>query len=214
MTIAALVAAVAISIPAIGAHTWLHSGAAEHVYPLSKVPAKPVVMVLGAGVQPDGTPLPYLRARLALAKKLYESGTVKAILVSGDNGQVEYNEVDPMRAWLTERDVPGKQVVADYAGFDTYDSCVRAHEVFGVDAMIVVTQSFHIERAVSVCRQSGVDTVGVGDDSVRRYPVAWRESVFREYGAGIKAVWDVQSGRAPKYLGKHETGIDEALATD
>ncbi len=168
-------------------------------------------MVLGAQVYPDGTPSPYLQARLDIARKLYEAGKAEAILVSGDNGQQQYNEVDPMRSWLIERNVPAQKVVGDYAGFDTYDSCVRARKIFGVSTMIVTTQSFHLDRAIALCRSVGIDTVGVGDDSVRRYRATWMKSVVREYGAGVKATWESLLGGQPRYLGERETSIDEAL---
>src|ERR687893_668968 len=78
------------------------------------------------------------------ARRLYEAGTVRAILVSGDHGAWAYDEPGAMSRWLVERGVPERTVVQDHAGFDTYDSCVRARKVFGVRDLIVVTQSFHL----------------------------------------------------------------------
>lgn len=211
MVIVALVAAVVVSVVVGGARWWVVAGAAGHVYGVEEVPRASVVMVLGAKVYSDGRPSPFLEARLELARQLYVGGRAEAILVSGDNGQQEYNEVDPMREWLIGHGVPSKQVIGDYAGFDTHDSCVRARRVFGVEALTVVTQAFHVERAVTLCRRAGIDANGVADDSVRRYPRPWKTGTLREYAANVKAGWDVLVGRDPVYLGKRETSVDDAV---
>ena len=206
-------AALVVAVPAavLGSGAWLRHEARGHVYDTGAVPQAPVVLVLGAQVQPDGTPSPFLAARLDLARRLYEAGTARAVLVSGDHREWAYDEPGAMRRWLVERGVPERKVVQDHAGFDTYDSCVRARKVFGVTRMIVVTQSFHIERAVALCRQAGIDAVGVGDDSVRRHTVAWQRGAFRERLAAVKAAWDVATRRDPVFLGPRETGVDDAL---
>lgn len=173
-------------------------------------PPKPVAIVFGAGVWSSGKPMPFLAARLELAKALYKSGKVRAILVSGDNRHANYNEPDAMRGYLIRAGIPAKKVVADYAGFDTYATCVRAKKIFGIDQAILATQSYHLARAVTVCRAVGVDAWGVGDDSVRSDANAWRQGAFREWPANIKMVWDVVSNRQP-VLGKPENGITRAL---
>jgi vancomycin permeability regulator SanA len=167
--------------------------------------------VLGAQVDPSGAPSRFLAARLALAERLYAGGKVRAVLVSGDFGQPTYDEPDVMRAWLVGHGVPADKVVADYAGFDTYDSCVRARRVFGVRRVIVVTQSFHLPRAVALCRAVGVRADGVGDDSMRALRWLWTRGAVREQGACVKAGWDVATGREPVFLGSHEPGLDRAL---
>ena len=104
--------------------------------------------MLGAQVDPDGQPSPFLAARLALAKRLLDSGKVRVLLVSGDNMNYGYDEPQAMRRWLVDHAVPYRKIVLDYAGFDTYDSCARAVRIFGVRQAIVVTQSYHLPRAV------------------------------------------------------------------
>ncbi|GGM53970.1 hypothetical protein GCM10011608_43630 [Micromonospora sonchi] len=173
----------------------------------------PVALVLGTRVQADGTPAPFLAARLEIARELYATGKVQAILVSGDNMRHEYNEPEAMQRWLIERGVPADKVVLDYAGFDTYDSCARAKRIFGVERATLVTQQFHLARAVTVCRHLGVDAIGVGDETAREYGRTWQFASAREYGASIKAALDVLSGRDPVHLGRRETGIDDALRT-
>jgi vancomycin permeability regulator SanA len=201
----------AASLLVVGSDAWVRHGASHHVYDLAAVPAEPVALVLGAEVYADGTPSPFLAARLDLAGRLFEAGKVRAVLVSGDHGRWAYDEPGAMRRYLIARGVPGEKVVEDHAGFDTYDSCQRARRVFGVQRMIVVTQSFHVDRAVTLCRQAGLDAVGVGDRSVRRFRVAWWRGSVREDLAAVKAVYDVVTGRNPVFLGPHERGVDDAL---
>ncbi|MDW5325772.1 vancomycin high temperature exclusion protein [Plantactinospora sp. KLBMP9567] len=212
LVLGALVVLLLVPVSVVGSVVWVRQSAREHVYALADVPAAPVALVLGARVYPDGTPAPFLAARLELAKELLAAGKVRAILVSGDHRSGVYDEPGAMSRWLVERGVPARLVVQDHAGFDTYDSCSRARRVFGVDRTIVVTQSFHIERAVTVCRRVGLDAVGVGDDSVRRFERAWRWGGFREHFAAVKAVYDVVSGRDPVFLGPAEPGVRDALA--
>ncbi|WP_211222480.1 SanA/YdcF family protein [Actinokineospora enzanensis] len=178
------------------------------VFHAADAPSAPVALILGAGLKDDGTPKPYLEARLEAAWELYRSGRVRALLVSGDNGTVQYNEVAAMTTWLVARGIPASKVVADYAGFDTYDSCVRAREIFGVDSALVVTQDFHVRRAVFLCRNAGIAAVGVVA------PVPGGEAGkywVREVPAGIKAVFDAVVRPDPHFLGPREHGVDAAL---
>jgi vancomycin permeability regulator SanA len=123
-----------------------------------------------------------------------------------------YNEPGAMFLWLVDHGVPAERIALDHAGFDTYDSCARARRVFGVTTAIVVTQSYHIDRAVALCRHLGVDATGVGDDTVRAYRRPWLVSAGRENGALVKALADVASGRDPVFLGRRETTVDDAVA--
>ena len=131
------------------------------------MPDAPVALVLGTKVDTDGNPSPFLAARLEIARRLFDAGKVRAILVSGDNMNADYNEPAAMLGWLVDRGVPARKVVLDHAGFDTYDSCARAERIFGVRRATVVTQSFHLPRAVALCRGLGIDASGVGDDSAK-----------------------------------------------
>jgi vancomycin permeability regulator SanA len=208
----AVVVGAVLSAGASGASVaWIRGGAEGHIFAESDVPEAPVALVLGTKVEADGSPSPFLAARLELAHRLFAAGKVRAILVSGDNMNAGYNEPEAMRRWLVDRGVPAGKVVRDYAGFDTYDSCARAKRVFGVDRLTVVTQAFHLPRAVALCRHLGIEAHGVGDDTVRRYARKWRISSTREYGASVKAAVDALSGRDPVHLGRRETGVDDAL---
>jgi vancomycin permeability regulator SanA len=190
---------------------WLRSVASGHIFTEEAVPAAPVALVLGAQVYADGTPSPFLVARLEIARRLLLAGKVRVILVSGDHMHWEYNEPGAMLLWLFDHGVPTDKVVLDHAGFDTYDSCARANHVFGVRQAIVVTQMYHLPRAVALCRKLGVDASGVGDETMKQFHEPWRTGSVREYGAADKAAFDVISGRGPVYLGRHETGVDDAL---
>jgi vancomycin permeability regulator SanA len=184
--------------------------AAAYLHTAESVPAAPVALVLGARVFPSGTPSPFLAARLDLAHQLYREGKVRVVLVSGDNMAPEYNEPDAMRGYLIDAGMPPEDVVADYAGFDTYDSCVRAQRIFGVDQLIVVTQGYHLPRAVATCRALGLDATGVGDYT-QQYTRSWRRGALRDQLATVKTVIDLVTRREP-VLGPRETGVDDALA--
>ncbi|GIJ70125.1 SanA/YdcF family protein [Virgisporangium ochraceum] len=208
LSIAGALAAVALTGASVA---WLRSGTDAYIFGEGDVPEAPVALVLGAQVYSTGVPSPFLEARLAIAQRLLETGKVKAILVSGDHRAWRYDEPGAMLRWLSDHGVPRTKIAMDHAGFDTYDSCVRAVKVFGVRKAIVVTQTYHLPRAVTLCRRVGVDTYGVGDESVKQFRRPWLISSNREHGACVKAVVDLVSGRDPVFLGRRETTVDEAV---
>ena len=186
------------------------AASAGRISTVDDVPSEPVALVFGAGLDIRGEPMPFLRARLDLARQLYAAGKVRVVLVSGDNRRANYNEPDAMRDYLIENGIPAAKVIADYAGFDTYATCVRAKRIFGVDQAIVVTQSYHLPRAVATCRSIGLDGWGVGDSSVKPDAEEWDSDVVREWPANIKMAWDLLSRRQP-VLGEVETSVTDAL---
>lgn len=191
-----------------GSNLWVRTSAASHEYTVADAPVAPVALVLGAGLRADGTPSPALQVRLDDAAALYRSGKIRALLVSGDNGTVTHDEPTAMRDYLVAHGIPADKVVLDYAGFDTWDSCVRAKKIFGVDRALVVTQTYHLPRAVFLCRQAGIDADGVADP----HPDATRPSfILREIPAAVKAAWDALVQPSPKFLGPQETGVAQAL---
>ncbi|KWV30222.1 SanA/YdcF family protein [Micromonospora rifamycinica] len=209
--VTALVGTVLLTGATVASVAWIRADADGHLFAEQDVPETPVALVLGTMVESDGTPSPFLTARLEIARRLLAAGRVHAILLSGDNMHPGYDEPTAMRRWLLAHGVPAERVVLDYAGFDTYDSCARAKRIFGVDRATVVTQSFHLPRAVAVCRRLGIDASGVGDDTARADDRTWWISSTREYGACVKAALDLLSGRDPVHLGRRETGVDDAL---
>ncbi|MEU8435105.1 ElyC/SanA/YdcF family protein [Streptomyces sp. NPDC029216] len=188
--------------------TWTHATAAGRLRTTAQAPAAGVAVVFGAGLW-DGKPTPYLAARLDAAVELYRAGKVKAVLVTGDNSRTEYDEPDAMRGYLTRHGVPDGRIVSDFAGFDTWDSCVRAREIFGVRRAVLISQSFHIHRAVTLCRAAGVDSYGVGVDNA--HDATWYYGGVREVFAAGKAAVDAVFEPRPKFLGPKEEGVSRAL---
>ncbi|MBT2444829.1 YdcF family protein [Streptomyces sp. ISL-36] len=190
--------------------TWMHAVADSRLRTTADVPAQDVAVVFGAGLW-NGRPTPYLAHRLDTAAELYRSGKVKVVLVTGDNSRIEYDEPDAMRAYLAERGVPDGRIVSDYAGFDTWDSCVRAKKIFGVDRAVLVTQDFHIERAVALCGAAGVESYGVG--VAEPHDATFYYGGARELFAAGKAALDAALRPDPHFLGEREKGVTEALAS-
>lgn len=168
------------------------------VFDVDTIPARPIAMVLGAQAYAD-RPCSFLAARLDLAIELYERGKIRAVLVSGDNTAGSNHETTVMQDYLVERGIPAEKVVQDPAGFDTYDSCVRARDVFGVSEMIILSQLYHLERAIAICEDIRVDAIGVGDVSTRdRFPYQYSVGQRREWGANVKMAWDLLIKRRPR----------------
>ncbi|GGX51750.1 SanA/YdcF family protein [Streptomyces minutiscleroticus] len=191
--------------------TWMFTAADGRLRTAADVPRADVAVVFGAGLR-DGGPSPYLAHRLDTAVRLYEAGRVEVVLVTGDNSREDYDEPDAMRAYLTRRGVPDRRIVSDYAGFDTWDSCVRAREVFGVDRAVLISQGFHVRRAVALCREAGIDGYGVAA-SADRHDVTWYYGATRELFAAGKAALDALVEPDPHFLGPKEPGVSRALAS-
>ncbi|WP_030735760.1 vancomycin high temperature exclusion protein [Streptomyces sp. NRRL S-31] len=189
--------------------TWLYVSTADRLRTVADVPRAEVAVVFGAGLW-HGEPSPYLAHRLDAAAELYRAGRIEVVLVTGDNSREDYDEPDAMRAYLTEHGVPDARIVGDYAGFDTWDSCVRARKIFGVDRAVLISQGFHIRRAVALCEAAGVDSYGVGVDAV--HDVTWYYGGAREVFAAGKAALDAVFRPDPRFLGPREPGVGEALA--
>src|SRR5262245_12113999 len=168
------------------------------------VPVRRVAIVFGADVKNDGAPTAVLRDRVETAAGLYKSGKVEKILMSGDNRVVDYNEPESMRQYAVSLGVPNEVIVLDYAGRRTYDTCYRAREIFQVDSVILVTQGFHLPRALFLCNSFSVKAVGVKADNyyyLKRLRLIW---YIRETLATTQAVWDVYVMHPMPVLGKPE----------
>ncbi|WP_225844850.1 vancomycin high temperature exclusion protein [Streptomyces sp. HPF1205] len=189
--------------------TWLQLGGSGRVRTEADVPSEPVAVVFGAGLW-NGRPSPYLAHRLDAAARLYAAGKVRVVLVTGDNSRASYNEPGAMRTYLTAHGVPARKVVLDYAGFDTWDSCDRAKRVFGVDRAILVSQGFHIRRALTLCEAAGIDAYGVGVDEP--HDATWYAGGARELLAAGKAAFDAAVRPDPRFLGPRDDEVARALA--
>ena len=156
-------------------------------------------LVLGAGLREDGTPSDVLRDRLDEALLLYRMGRVPRILVSGDHRTSAYDEPNAMRVYLEANGVPAEAVFMDHAGLDTYSSMWRARHVFGAQRIVVVTQRFHLARAVWCARALGMEAEGSAADRHLYRGIAWLQ--VREVVSRTKAFVDVNVGRAPRHEG-------------
>ena len=158
------------------------------IYTTDTAPTDRVAIVFGAAVYGNERLSTVLRDRMDTTITLYKDGKVEKILVSGDNSTLEYNEPDAMMAYGIERGVSPNDIQPDYGGRRTYDTCYRAREVFQLDSAILVTQEFHLPRALFTCQRLGIEAVGVMAD-LRPYRAAdWYE--IRETGATAVALWD------------------------
>lgn len=166
--------------------------------PQDVAPAQ-VALVLGAYVDPNGTPCAVLQDRLDQAYDLYRAEKVEKFLLSGDHGRPDYDEVNAMRIYLQKRGVPKEDLYLDHAGFDTYDSLYRAKHIFQVESVIVVTQSFHLNRALYIGNSLKLDIQGVASD--RRQISKIRSLKTREYLANVKAIWEVFRKSPSKFAG-------------
>jgi SanA protein len=178
--------------------------AIPRTYTLEAAPAKPVAIVFGAGLYRDGTPTPVLKDRIDAAAGLYFAGKVEKILMSGDNRYANYNEPGAMQAYAISLGVPQSDIVLDYAGRRTYDTCYRALKIFDVHEAVVVTQSFHLPRALYTCNALGMEAIGVAAD-IREYKLSslayWN---LRELPATLTALVDVHLARPLPVLGQAE----------
>jgi SanA protein len=176
-------------------------------------PHAQAALVLGAFVQPDGRPSGMLEDRLMAAAALYRDGRVDKVLASGDHGRPDYDEVNAMRRELVRLGVPDRDVFTDHAGFATLDSVVRARRVFGVHSAIVVTQPFHMPRALWLARHAGMTATGLQAGAGKDYGSQGTMSRVRELFARTKAVADVVTGAQPKFLGPHVDIAGDAQAS-
>lgn len=187
--------------------TYLNSH--NRIHTPESAPVTPVALVLGAGLRRNGTPMPVLEDRLDAARMLLEAGKVQVLLLSGDNRFDDYNEPGAMRDYLLARGVSDDKMVLDYAGRRTYDSCYRARDIFGLNELLVVTQNFHLPRALYLCDQLGVKATGVSAD-LRVYRKASRITWFiRELPATWRAILDATILRPLPVLGDPEHIVTE-----
>jgi len=157
------------------------------------------ILVLGAGVNADGSPSMVLRDRLLRGIELYESGAAPKMLMSGDHGTAEYDEVNAMKQFAIDGGVPSEKVFMDHAGFSTYESLYRAREIFGAEQIVIVTQKYHLYRALYIARAMGVEAYGV-DSDLQPYSAQAYFSA-REILAQSKDFFKVLFRPEPTYLG-------------
>ncbi|APU14878.1 MULTISPECIES: vancomycin high temperature exclusion protein [Actinoalloteichus] len=167
---------------------WAYGSSAGRIVDPDDAPETDVALVLGAGVRPEGRPSRLLAGRLDVAAELYHEGVVRVLLLSGSVGPGDYDEPGTMRDYLVQRGVPQEAIVEDPSGNDTWESCVRTRDVYGVRELIVISQRFHLPRAVALCRSAGLDVHGVPHESGQTNPGGTRFGYLRETGARLPAM--------------------------
>ena len=176
----------------------------SRIYNVPAAPARPVAIVFGAGLTRSGQPTAILKDRVETAAQLYFSGKASRLLMSGDNRTLAYNEPEAMRQYAMSLGVPSSAIVLDYAGRRTYDTCYRARAIFGLDSVLLVTQAFHLPRALFLCNALGIQAAGVEANNHRYWPPLMLIWNVREQLATIGAFVDVYVSRPQPVLGNPE----------
>jgi vancomycin permeability regulator SanA len=204
--------AVVISGAAFG---WTRFAAAGHLFDPADAPRVDVALVLGAQVAPGGTaPMPVLRGRLTTAAELVRAGRVRVLLVTGDAHGGSGDETGVMTSYLVnDLGIDPGRVVVDPDGLDTYDSCRRARTVFGVTRALVVTQAYHLSRAVALCRDAGIDADGVRAGCAGCRGITLLRNTARDYAACTKAAFDALVDRPPGVRTPPSRAVTDALAS-
>jgi len=177
---------------------------ASRIFSIENSPKYRVAIVFGAGLQRDGSPSPILKDRVSTAVRLLIDGKVEKLLFSGDNRFVDYNEPGAMQAYALELGADPDAIVLDYAGRRTYDTCFRAKSIFKIDQAILVTQKYHLPRALFLCSQLGIKSVGVNADRRNYSERSLRYWNFREVLATTAALWDVWVRKPLPVLGDEQ----------
>jgi len=166
---------------------------------IQKIPNAYTAIVLGALVSNNGQPSDFLKDRMDVAIELYKNKKIKRFLLSGDHGRVDYDEVNAMKNYLISKGIDTKDIFLDHAGFDTYNSMTRAKEIFRINDAIVVSQEFHLSRAVYLARSKGITAYGIKADK-RKYTSIKRLRI-REVFANVKAFIEVLINKRPHFSG-------------
>lgn len=184
-----------------GWQTFVETRYGAHIFLADQVPPQRVAIVFGARVYGSGRLSAMLRDRVDTGIALYQLGKVDKLLMSGDNSNSDYDEPGAMMAYAISQGVPAEDIQPDYGGRRTYDSCYRAQAIFQIDAAILVTQEFHLPRALFLCENLGISAVGVSADRRTYHPrsIAWSE--MREIPALVLALVDVLHRAPPPVMG-------------
>ena len=167
---------------------------------IENVKEKDFAIVLGAAIKNNNQPGNYLKYRLDDALTLYKTGKIKKILISGDNGEDAHDEISVMNNYLVKNGVPQDIIFGDYAGFDTYSTMERADKIFDIKSAIIVSQGFHLPRAIYIAREKGIDATGYAT----KQSFGKRRYFIREHFATIKSFFDCNINRKSKYYGNKE----------
>ena len=199
--LAGLAAGLLAAVALWALRAWVGSRTRDRIYPsIAETPVRPAAIVFGAGYWPSGRLSDALADRMDTAIALYRAGRVNKLLLTGDNRFENYNEPGRMMEYALAQGVPREDLVPDYAGRRTYDSCYRAKAIFGLKQVVLVTQAFHLPRALFTCDRLGLDAVGtVADRHTYVYSDWYR---LRELFALARAWLDVDLLHPEPVLGE------------
>lgn len=176
----------------------------NRIYHADSAPGERVAIIFGAGLRRDGSPTAILRDRVETGVSLYLGGKVEKLLMSGDNSVEYYNEPEAMRQYAVSMGVPVEDIVLDFAGRRTYDTCYRAQAIFGLKRALLVTQRFHLPRALFLCNALGLEASGVEANNLNYRKVSRLIWNFREQLATIAAFFDIYVDKPTPVLGMPE----------
>lgn len=187
---------------------------AKYIYSATEVPSADAVLILGAYVFPDGTLSNMLKDRVMVGYDLYVQGQAPKIIVSGDHGRKNYDEVNTMKNFLKSEGVTGQDIFMDHAGFSTYESLYRARDIFQTRKVIIVTQRYHLLRAIFIARELGLEAYGVASD-LHDYGPVMTSYELREMAARNKDFWLAKIIKPqPTFLGEPIPVFGDGTATD
>ena len=192
-----------VSLCVLGVNIFVKSNVSDKIVTVEK--AKDLnadcIIVLGAGLRPDGKPTWMLEDRIKVGDELYKNHAAPKIIMSGDHGRESYDEVNAMKKYAKSEGVPSKDIFMDHAGFETYDTMYRARDVFGAKKVIIVTQKYHLYRAMYAAKKLGLDAYGVSATKRKYDNKQWMRDM-REWLARVKIFGKCITKPKPKYLGK------------
>jgi len=198
----------------LGTDYYVDKDGSQYICSPSSVPEGEAILILGAYVFPDGQLSDMLRDRVTVGFELYQQGRAPKIIVSGDHSRVEYDEVNSMKDSLIGQGVPGQDVFMDHAGFSTYESIYRTRDIFQAKRVIIVTQAYHLPRALFIARALGLEAYGVPSD-LHQYGSAMSAYQTREKLARNKDFWLAKIIRPqPTFLGESIPLSGDGRATD
>ena len=201
--IALLVVVLLVGLCVLGINLYVKSSVSDRIVTVEK--AKDLnadcIIVLGAGLRPDGKPTWMLEDRIKVGDELYKNHAAPKIIMSGDHGRESYDEVNAMKKYAKSEGVPSKDIFMDHAGFETYDTMYRARDVFGAKKVIIVTQKYHLYRAMYAAKKLGLDAYGVSATKRKYDNKQWIRDM-REWLARVKIFGKCITKPKPKFLGK------------
>ncbi len=186
-------------VSVISVNYYVKSSTKKHIYySLKKFPKNDIGIIFGAGINGD-QPSKYLKDRLDAGILLYKANRINKILLSGDNGRDEYDELTVMKNYCFNHGVDTTKIFIDYAGFDTYSTMYRAKHIFKIKKATLISQEYHLNRAIYIGRKLGIKSVGYSANSGEYH--GYKYVTFREYGSIFKSFFDVFRNREPRFLG-------------